>query len=129
MTRKTIVFVMTALLASAAWAMDGARDSDSATPQGGVAAASATAPDSARLEKELQQLSWEQFKQVIVAVPKLKSGVDAFGPFGWDYVRANYRTYPWKKSIDRLDDTQKVQLAALIEKARNGAGMAGGPGS
>lgn len=128
MMTKPIVLLMTALVASAAWAMDARRESGSAAPHGGVAAA-ATIPDSARLEKELQQLSWEQFKQVVVAVPKLKNSVDAFGPFGWDYVRANYRTYPWKKSIDRLDETQKVQLAALIEKARNGAGAAGGPGS
>jgi len=129
MTRKTIVFLMTALLASAAWAMGVPLDTDNVTPQRGVAAAAATAPDSARLERELQQLSWEQFKQVIVAVPKLKNSVDAFGPFGWDYVRANYRTYPWKKSIDRLDNTQKIQLAALIEKARNGTGTAAVPGS
>lgn len=126
MMTKPIVLLMTALVASAASATDTARDS--AAPHGHMAA-TATTPDSARLEKELQQLSWEQFKQVIVVVPKLKSSVDAFGPFGWDYVRANYRTYPWKKSIDRLDETQKIQLAALIEKARNGTGAAGGSGS
>lgn len=128
MMTKPIVLLMTALVASAACATDTARERGSTAPHGRVAA-TATTPDSARLEKELQQLSWEQFKQVIVAVPKLKSSVDAFGPLGWDYVRANYRTYPWKKSIDRLDETQKIQLAALIDKARGGTAGAGGSGA
>lgn len=98
--------------------------------EGQIPAASAVvsqAPDSAQLEKQLQQLSWAQFRQVVSAVPKLKDRVDAFGPMGWEYVRANYRSYPWRKSIDRLDDVQKGQLAALIAQAQaGGASTAGG---
>ena len=76
------------------------------------------APDSARLEKELQQLDWKQFKSAVEAIPKLKADVDAYGPLGWQYVEANYKTYGWKKSIDKLDDAQKKQLAELIQAAK-----------
>lgn len=72
------------------------------------------APDSKQLEADLQQLTWKQFKSVVEAVPKLKADVDAYGEFGWQYVQMNYKTYKWKKSIDRLDDGQKHQLAGLI---------------
>lgn len=76
------------------------------------------APDSAALEKSLQSLDWGQFKSVVEAIPKLKADVDAYGPLGWQYVEANYRTYGWKRSIDKLDEEQKRQLASLIESAK-----------
>lgn len=129
MMRKPIVVLFAACLAAAAWAADTSPPIDSTAVKAAEAAAAAAVPDSTTLERELQHLSWEQFKQVVVAVPKLKNGVDAFGPMGWEYVRANYRSYPWKRNIDRLNDSQKIQLAALIEQAKGGASAAGGSGS
>jgi hypothetical protein len=133
MMRKPIVFLLAALLAAAVGAKEVRPVADSTTPPTTAATAPApspgSAPDSAVLERELQQLSWEQFKRVVVAVPKLKNGVDAFGPVGWEYVRANYRSYPWRRNIDRLDDTQKIQLAALIEQVKSGTAPANGAGS
>lgn len=79
------------------------------------------AVSSKQIEKELQRLSWSQFRTVVEAVPKLKADVDAYGPMGWNFVRANYRAYPWKKSVDKLDDKQKNELLELIRKAKNGA--------
>lgn len=79
---------------------------------------SASVPDSKSLEKSLQALSWPQFKAVVEAVPKLKADVDAYGEFGWQYVQMNYQNYRWKKSIDKLSDEQKQQLATLIQSAR-----------
>ncbi len=76
--------------------------------------------DSVRMEKELQNLDWKQFRSVIEAVPKMKADVDAYGALGWQYVQANYRTYAWRKSIDRLDDERKTQLADLIQLAKQG---------
>lgn len=75
-------------------------------------------PDSLAMEKDLQQLNWKQFRSVVEAVPKLKANVDAYGPLGWDYVRQRYRTYGWKKSIEKLDKSEKLQLADLIRKAQ-----------
>lgn len=75
-------------------------------------------PDSTSLEKSLQSLEWGQFKSVVEAIPKLKADVDAYGPLGWQYVEANYRTYSWKRSIDKLDDEQKRHLASLIESVK-----------
>lgn len=75
-------------------------------------------PDSLKLEKELQSLSWPRFRTVVEGIPKLRAEVDRHGQFGWQYVRANYRTYPWKKNIDRLDSDQKQELVVLIQKAR-----------
>lgn len=80
----------------------------------------ANAPDSAELEKRLQSLSWPQFRAVVMAVPKLKAEVDAYGTFGWQYVQARYRTYRWQKSINKLDAVQQRQLSDLIEEARAG---------
>ena len=74
-------------------------------------------PDSKKMQNDLQQMSWPRFRSVIEAVPKLRAGVDAFGPAGWQFVKDNYRHYPWKKSIDRLDPEQKRQLAKLIEQS------------
>lgn len=89
-------------------------------PGAGVAA---VGQDSERLEKALQSLTWEQFKAVVSAVPKLKADVDAYGPLGWQYVEANYRTYPWRRNIRKLHEPQKKRLAELISAARNGAGQ------
>lgn len=83
-----------------------------------LSAASASAIDSAQLEKALQNLAWPQFKSVVEAIPKLKADVDAYGPMGWQFVEANYRTYGWKKNIDKLDEEQQRQLAALIQSAQ-----------
>ncbi len=91
-------------------------------PALGVSVASTRAAASSKqIEKELQRLSWSQFRTVVEAVPKLKSDVDAYGPMGWDFVRANYRAYPWKKSVDKLDEQQKNELFELIRKAKSGA--------
>ena len=70
------------------------------------------------LEKELQSLNWPQFSFVVKSVPKLKAKVDAYGSAGWKYVQGRYQTYGWRKSIDKLDATEKKQLAELIRKAR-----------
>ena len=75
-------------------------------------------PDSQQIEKDLQSLDWPQFRAVVEAVPKLKADVDAYGPLGWKYVEARYKTYPWKKSVDKLDDDQKRHLADLIRGAK-----------
>jgi len=74
-------------------------------------------PDSQQMSKDLQSLPWKPFKAIIEAVPKMASGVDAYGPLGWQFVQENYTTYNWKKKIDKLDPTQKKQLAELIRKA------------
>ncbi|MEW6293579.1 MAG: hypothetical protein AB1544_09770 [Pseudomonadota bacterium] len=88
----------------------------------------ADVPDSLKLEKELQSLSWPGFRSVVEAIPKLKAEVDRHGQLGWQYVRANYRTYPWKKNIDRLDPDQRRQLATLIRTAKStGAAKSRGP--
>lgn len=76
-------------------------------------------PDSLKLEKELQSLSWPVFRSVVEGIPKLRAEVDRHGEFGWQYVRANYRTYPWKKNIDRLDPDQRRELATLIRGAKS----------
>lgn len=75
-------------------------------------------PSSETLEKELQSLNWPQFSFVVKSVPKLKAKVDAYGSAGWKYVQGRYQTYNWRKSIDKLDATEKKQLAELIRKAR-----------
>lgn len=91
------------------------------TPEPAKAPVRAVGTDSAQLEKALQGLEWPQFKSVVEAVPQLKSQVDAYGKFGWQYVQANYRTYGWRKNIDKLDAEQKKQLGELIAGARNGS--------
>ena len=75
-------------------------------------------PDSARMEKGLQQLPWKKFRSVVEAIPKLRSEIEAYGPAGWQFVQANYSAYGWKKNIDRLDPEQKRRLAELIESAK-----------
>lgn len=94
-----------------------------AQPTVGAGAASQEASASAdneQLEKALQSLNWDQFKAVVEAIPKLKADVDAYGPLGWQYVQANYRSYPWRKSIRKLHEPQKKRLAELIDVAREG---------
>lgn len=81
--------------------------------------------DSARMQKDLQRLQWSQFKAVISAVPKMKADVESYGPMGWQFVKTHYRTYAWKKNIDKLDPHQQRQLQELIRKAQAPAGMAG----
>ena len=73
--------------------------------------------DSAKMEKDLQRLPWNQFRSVVESEPRLKAGIDAYGPLGWQFVQANYRSYGWKKNIDKLDDRQKKQLAERIKRA------------
>ena len=92
-----------------------------ALPAGAAAAAvpaAAVLPDSAQIEKDLQRLPWPRFRTVIEAIPKMKAEVDAYGPMGWDYVRAHYRTHHWKKNVDRLDAAQRRQLVDLIRNAQ-----------
>jgi hypothetical protein len=89
-----------------------------AVPAKPKAHATRGAPDSRQMEYDLQQLEWPKFRQVVESVPKLKADVDAYGRLGWKYVEVRYRTYPWQKSIDRLDDSQKRHLAELIRQAQ-----------
>ena len=70
------------------------------------------------MEKDLQRLPWKQFRSVVESEPKLKAGIDAYGPAGWQFVQANYRTYGWKRNIDKLDERQKKQLAEKIRRAQ-----------
>ena len=90
------------------------------TPAAARGVVSSAEVDSATMERELQRLPWTQFRSVVEAVPKLKAGIDAYGPAGWQFVQANYRNYGWKKNIDRLDEGQKKQLAELIRRAKSG---------
>ena len=76
-------------------------------------------PDSRQLEKGLQSLSWKQFKSVVEAIPPIKAEVDKYGALGWQFVQQSYRTYSWKGIIDRLEVSQKHELARLIERAKN----------
>ena len=115
---RTILFLLLCLAGASVSAANAA--SAVHTP----AAARVTVPsaevDSATMERELQRLPWSQFRSVVEAVPKLKAGIDAYGPAGWQFVQANYRNYGWKKNIDRLDEGQKKQLAELIRRAKSG---------
>jgi len=79
------------------------------------------APDSKQIEKDLQHLPWKQFRSIVESIPTLKSGIDAYGPIGWQFVQMNYTTYPWKKNVDKLDDLQKKRLLELIRSAKGGS--------
>lgn len=103
------------LLALLAGATAGAAQPPVVPPR---AAPKSVAIDSVKLEQDLQRLPWRQFRSVVESVPKLKSAVDAYGAFGWQFVEANYRTYRWRKNIDTLSDSQKRDLSARIERAR-----------
>ena len=83
-----------------------------------VAATKIMGPDSKQIEYDLQHLPWKQFRSVIESVPKMKADVEAYGPAGWKYVEAHYKTYGWKKSIDKLDDDQKLHLSDLVRLAK-----------
>ena len=87
------------------------------TGSSGVASASKV-PDSQQMSDALRKLPWASFRSIIEAVPKLSAEVNAYGPAGWEFVRANYKAYNWKKKIDKLDAAQKQQLAELIRKAQ-----------
>lgn len=107
------------ILAVCLWA-GSALSADAPAPGRNAAApAKAPAPDSLQIEKDLQRLPWPQFRTVIEAIPKLKADVEAYGAFGWQYVKANYKTHGWKKNIDRLDTAQRQQLIELIRAAKS----------
>lgn len=76
------------------------------------------APDPVTLEKQLQQLNWDQFRRVVENIPRIKADVDKYGPLGWQYVKLNYRNYPWQKQLVKLDDSQRIKLAKLIAEAK-----------
>ncbi|MGE5385095.1 MAG: hypothetical protein ACM3SV_04320 [Betaproteobacteria bacterium] len=110
MSTKLIALLLAVSLPALAGQVEGASTANTVPAQ-------AAASDSVKLEKALQRLDWPQFKSVVEAVPQLKSQVDAYGKLGWQYVQANYKTYGWRKSINKLDDEQKQQLRELIHKA------------
>lgn len=95
------------------------------TAKGATAAASSNVPDSQQMSDALRTLPWVSFRSIIEAVPKLSSGVEAYGPAGWEFVRENYKAFNWKKKIDKLDSAQKQQLAELIRKAQGTPGSRG----
>lgn len=76
------------------------------------------APSPERLERELQGLTWPQFRAVLEGIPKLRGEVDARGPLGWRIVEANYASYPWRRSIGKLDEAQRQRLGELIAEVR-----------
>ncbi|MGB4674463.1 MAG: hypothetical protein WBH99_11080 [Azovibrio sp.] len=78
----------------------------------------AKATDSKFLEKELQSLDWAQFRFVLHSVPQLRAEVDAYGPLGWQYVERHYRRYGWSRSLDKLDQARRRELADLIVRAK-----------
>jgi len=84
-----------------------------------AAPAKSALPDSQQLEHDLQLLPWKSFRSVIEAVPKMKADVEAYGPAGWKFVEAGYKTFPWKKNIDKLDEAQMKLLADLIQGAKS----------
>lgn len=91
---------------------------DARSPAQTSAQAKVVVPDSRQIEKDLQRLNWKQFRWVIESIPRLRNDVEAYGPMGWKYMQAKYPTHPWKKSIDKLDENEKRQLADLILQAR-----------
>jgi hypothetical protein len=110
-----LILVVLACLAGNSFAADGEAQ---APAPAAAAVAAASAPDTAQMERDLQRLDWKQFRSVVEAIPKLRADVERYGPAGWEIVRANYRIYHWKKNIDRLDATQKQELAGLIAQAK-----------
>lgn len=79
--------------------------------------------DNRQIEKDLQGLTWKQFRSVVESIPKLKADIEAYGPLGWQYVQKNYKTHGWRKNVGKLDETQKRQLVELIEAARRQKAM------
>lgn len=102
-------------------AIEEAGGANVAAARASVVAVKDCVPDSKQMEKALQHLPWKQFRSVVESVPKLKSGIDAYGAIGWQFVQANYTTYPWKKNIEKLDAPQKIRLAELIQSAKGNA--------
>lgn len=113
-TRNLAVLLL--ILGSAVGA--GASAAPNSSPTGKVLRSSAE-PDTRAMQNDLQRLPWPKFRSIIESIPKLRAEVDAFGPAGWEFVKSNYRRYPWKKSLDRLSIDQKRQLSAMIEKSAN----------
>lgn len=120
MSRSTLIrFIGTLSLAIwplLAWSGDAKAPANVTVPA--TKPAKAVAPDSLQIEKDLQRLTWNQFRFVIESVPELKAGVDAYGPFGWQYVQAKYPTHGWRKNVERLDPAEKQRLVSLIQVAR-----------
>lgn len=116
---KTSLFLLATLTAGSALAGEtpASADNTAASTAPASVAPTPSGPDSAQMESDLQHLPWKKFRAVIEAVPKMKANVEAYGPIGWQYVQANYTSYGWKKSIDKLDEMQKKHLAALIQSA------------
>jgi hypothetical protein len=112
---KSIIVLIAALWAVPALCGDAQPTADAKT----AALKKNGLPDSAQLESDLQHLPWKKFRSVIEAVPKMKADVEAYGPAGWKYVEIRYRTFAWKKGIDKLDEAQKQRLADLIRIAKN----------
>jgi len=112
---KTIMLLF-ALAGAAALAVIPSGAAERSAPA--VSGVSARSPDldSGKMEKDLQRLPWKQFRTVVESEPKLKAGIEAYGPIGWQFVEANYRNYGWKKNIDKLDDSQKKRLAEQIRR-------------
>jgi hypothetical protein len=117
---KTCLFLLAGLTAGAALAADPPSAPNADLPASRPAAGTADTIDRLQLEHDMQTLPWPKFKAVVEAVPKMKASVDAYGPFGWQYVEKNYRSYGWKKNIDRLDDEQRQQLFQLVQRAKHG---------
>jgi hypothetical protein len=91
-----------------------------AAPQpAALAMATTSDPDSRQMEQDLQHLNWERFRFVIESVPELKSGVDRYGPLGWEFLKSRYQTYGWKRNIDRLEPGERHRLAALIQRVKS----------
>lgn len=74
--------------------------------------------DSQQLEKEIQALNWNQFRSVVESIPQLKAEIEKYGPAGWQYVKARYKTHAWRRSVERLKDADRQQLAKLLQAAR-----------
>jgi len=111
---KPVCALVAGLWMAAALGADVQPSADTRAP----ASATRGVPDSKQIEGDLQRLPWKQFRSVVESVPKIKADVDVYGPLGWKYVEANYKTYGWKKSIDKLDEIQKQNLVDLIQRAR-----------
>jgi hypothetical protein len=110
--------ILVALLLGMAGITPYARAQSAAVQDAGTTLQATPVPDSKQMEKDLQRLPWPQFKAIVEAVPKLRTGVDAYGPAGWQLVQANYTRYHWQRNIDKLDAAQKQQLAGLIRAAK-----------
>lgn len=116
--RRRCLVLLLALLVSATAGAQAPAAGEAPPADSRPAQSAQAAPDPEQIEKDLQSLNWPQFKAVVMAVPKLKADVDAYGPLGWQYVQSNYKTYKWRKSVGKLDEEQRRQLADLIEQAR-----------